>query len=149
MHRWQRFGARTYPDVIFQFYAPGRIKLNFFERLTNHVIWQVFSLLGSLDRSGFVQVSSVVHIESLEGIREREDLILRQLRKFPAIQTCQPIFDSLHSKLLLLELEDIHFDPVLSHLRLIGVLCLVDRRNDPAGEPCRRSSRKVRSNICG
>ena len=75
--------SRTYPNVVFQLDSPRGIELDVLQGLANHVVGLALACLGGLDGGGLVDVPLVVDVELTEGVGEREDVILLELRKFP------------------------------------------------------------------
>jgi hypothetical protein len=76
--------SETYSYVVFKLDSSRRIKINLFQSLSNNIIWLSLTSLCSFDRSGLVDVSLIVDIEFTESILQAEDLILLELRIFPA-----------------------------------------------------------------
>jgi hypothetical protein len=74
----------TYPNVVFQLDSPGRVELNILQRLADHIVGLALAGLRGLDGGGLVNVPLVVDVELAEGVGEGEDVILLELRKFPA-----------------------------------------------------------------
>jgi hypothetical protein len=80
----------TYPDVVFQLDSPGRIKFNILQCLADHIIRLTFACLRGFDGSSLVNVPLVVNIELAEGVGEAKDVVLLELRKFPAREMLEP-----------------------------------------------------------
>lgn len=80
----QTAGRTAYADVVFEFYAPRRVQLDFLEGLSDDIVGLVLALLSGLDGRGFVEVALVVNVEALEGVGQGEDFVLGKLRKLPA-----------------------------------------------------------------
>jgi hypothetical protein len=74
----------TYSYIVFKLNSSRRIKVNLLQSLSNNIVWLSLGSLCSFDRSGLVDVSLIVDIEFTEGILQAEDLILLELRIFPA-----------------------------------------------------------------
>lgn len=80
----------THADVIFQLDPSRGVELNLLQRLADDIVWLALALLGGLDRGGLVQVAFVVYVELAEGIREAEDLVLRELGELSGGGSQQP-----------------------------------------------------------
>lgn len=78
-----RWTPSTHSNIIFQLNSSRGVELNLLQSLTDDIVWPVLALLRCLDRGGFIEVSLVVDIKALEGVRERENLVLLKLRKLP------------------------------------------------------------------
>ena len=68
----------THANVIFKLDSSRGVELNLLQRLADDIVWLALALLGGFDRGGLVKVALVVYIELAEGIREGEDLVLRE-----------------------------------------------------------------------
>ena len=76
----------TYPDVVLQFHSSRGIELDILQGLANHIVGLALACLGGLDGGGLVNVPLVVDVELAEGVSEGEDVVLLELRKFPAME---------------------------------------------------------------
>jgi hypothetical protein len=76
----------TYTNVVVQLNPSRGVQLHFFQSLPDNIVWLSLACLGGLDCSSFVNVSFVVDVELAEGILQAEDLVLLELRVFPALR---------------------------------------------------------------
>ncbi len=106
--------SRTYPNVVFQLDSPRGIELDVLQSLANHIVGLALACLGGLDGGGLVDVPLVVDVELTEGVGEREDVILLELRKFPGqgvsleVSRAQALCRAAEHVVLPLNLEDVH-----------------------------------------
>jgi len=75
----------TYSNVILQLNAPGRVQLNFFQRLAHNIVGLALARLGSFDGCCLVNVPLIIDIELSKCVGEPKDFVLLELRKFPAL----------------------------------------------------------------
>lgn len=71
-------------DVVLQLDSSRRVELDLLESLSDHIVGLPLALLGCLDRGGLVKVAFVVDVELVEGVGQRKDVALLELRKLPA-----------------------------------------------------------------
>ena len=76
----------THSNVIIQLNSSGRIELDLFQCLSDHIVRLSFAGLSCFHGSRLIYVALVINVELAEGILETEDLILFELRIFPIIE---------------------------------------------------------------
>lgn len=76
-------GETTYVDVILKFDTSRAVELYTFQGLAHNIIRLSLRLLSGLDYRGFIQITTIVDIQLVECILERENLALIQLRETP------------------------------------------------------------------
>jgi hypothetical protein len=73
-----------HPNKVIQLDSPRRIELHFFQRLAHDIVRLSLAGLGCLDGSRLIDISLVVYIQLTKGILQTKNLILLELRVFPA-----------------------------------------------------------------
>jgi hypothetical protein len=76
--------ARTYIDIVIEFYSARAIQLNLPQCLSHDIVRLSLRLLSGFNNGGLVEVSLVIDVEFTEGILKAEDLVLLELRILPA-----------------------------------------------------------------
>jgi hypothetical protein len=71
-----------YVHVVLQLDAPGAVELDLLQRLAHDIVRLVLGGLDVLDGRVLVEVALVVDVELAEGILQRKDVALLELRVF-------------------------------------------------------------------
>lgn len=82
--------STTYSHIVLKLHPARRVQVDFLQGLPDDIVRLSLALLSSLDGSGFVEIALVVDVEFAKGIRQREDVGLLKLRKFPFAPGRQP-----------------------------------------------------------
>lgn len=73
----------TYINIVVQLDTTRRIQFNLLQSLAHNIIRLLLRGLNGLDGGAFVQIAAIFDIELAEGISQREDVLLLELRVFP------------------------------------------------------------------
>lgn len=88
MRQSSAVNCSAYIYIVFEFDSPGRIELDLLESLSHDIVRLSLCLLGSLDGSGLVNISLIIHIKLAKCVLQAKDLVLLELRKLPLIIQC-------------------------------------------------------------
>lgn len=97
-----------HPNKVIQLDSPRRIEFHFFQCLAHDIVRLSLAGLGCLDGSRLVDISLVVYIQLTKGILQTKNLILLELRVFPASSQQSRWIGHILDVSLPLQFDDVH-----------------------------------------